>query len=101
MIANYDHKTFIVQAIGRVLCCIHGATWGQGYVTFYRGNLLPFHGNTVILCFKSILPQQLPWKGSTLQCFFMTQRVSIISTATSNTMVIYHGILTLEKDVMW
>ncbi len=31
-------------------------TWGQCYKTFYRGNLLPFHGNTIILCYKAILP---------------------------------------------
>jgi hypothetical protein len=31
---------------------------GQCYKTFYRGNLPPFHGNTVILCYKAILP----WK---------------------------------------
>ncbi len=23
---------------------------------FYRGNLLSFHGNTIILCYKAILP---------------------------------------------
>ncbi len=30
-------------------------TRGQCYKTFYRGNLLPFHGNTIILCYKAIL----------------------------------------------
>ena len=28
----------------------------QCYKTFYHGNLLPFHGHTVILCYKAILP---------------------------------------------
>ncbi len=28
----------------------------QCYKTFYHGNLLPFHGNTIILCYKAILP---------------------------------------------
>ncbi len=32
------------------------AIWGQCYKTFYRSNLLPFHGNTIILCYKAILP---------------------------------------------
>jgi hypothetical protein len=31
-------------------------TWGQCYKTFYHDNLLPFHGNTIILCYKAILP---------------------------------------------
>jgi hypothetical protein len=30
-------------------------TRGQCYKTFYRGNLPPFHGNTIILCYKAIL----------------------------------------------
>jgi hypothetical protein len=29
---------------------------GQCYKTFYRGNLLPFHGNIIILCYKATLP---------------------------------------------
>jgi hypothetical protein len=37
-------------------------TWGQCYKTFYSGNLLPFHGITIILCYKAILP----WNGSKL-----------------------------------
>ncbi len=31
-------------------------TRGQCYKTFYCSNLLPFHGNTIILCYKAILP---------------------------------------------
>jgi hypothetical protein len=45
-------------------------TWGQCYKTFYRGNLPPFHGNTVILCYKAILPWKLPWDGSKLPQYF-------------------------------
>ncbi len=32
------------------------ATWAQCYKTFYRGNLLPFHGHTITLCYKVTLP---------------------------------------------
>ncbi len=28
----------------------------QCYKTFYHGNLLPFQGNTVILCYKTTIP---------------------------------------------
>jgi hypothetical protein len=28
----------------------------QCHKTFYRGNLPPFHGNTIILCYKAALP---------------------------------------------
>ena len=38
----------------------------QCYKTFYRSNLPPFHGNSVILCYKAILPWQLPWNGTKL-----------------------------------
>ncbi len=34
----------------------HADTWAQCYKTFYHGNLLPFHGHTVILCYKAKLP---------------------------------------------
>ncbi len=30
--------------------------WGQCYKTFYHDNLRPFNGNTVVLCYKAILP---------------------------------------------
>jgi len=30
----------------------------------FRGNLPPFHGNTIILCYKAILPWKLLWNGS-------------------------------------
>jgi hypothetical protein len=31
-------------------------SWAQCYKTLYRGLLPPFHGNTIILCYKAILP---------------------------------------------
>jgi hypothetical protein len=40
--------------------------WGQCYKTCYRGNLLPFHGNTVNLYYKAILPWKLLWNDSKL-----------------------------------
>ncbi len=45
-------------------------TWVQCYKTFCRCNLLPFLGNTVILCYKAIIPQKLPWNGSKLLQYF-------------------------------
>ncbi len=37
----------------------HKVLWywhqGQCYKTFYHGNLLPFHGKTIILCYKSYI----------------------------------------------
>ncbi len=42
-------KTLLVDRVGL-------ETWGQCYKTFYRSNLLPFHGNTIILGYKAILP---------------------------------------------
>ncbi len=51
-------------------------TWAQYHKTFYRGNLLPFHGNTVILCYKAVQPKQpkyLPNNGSKLQQYLCTQ----------------------------
>jgi hypothetical protein len=44
--------------------------WGQCYKNFYRGNLPPFHGNTIILCYKAILPMKLHWNGSKLPRYF-------------------------------
>ncbi len=31
-------------------------TWCQCYKTFYRFNLLPLHGDAIILCYKMTLP---------------------------------------------
>jgi hypothetical protein len=36
--------------------CDANDTRGQCYKTFYHGNLLPFLGNTIILCYKALLP---------------------------------------------
>jgi hypothetical protein len=33
--------------------------WAQCYKTVYRSNLPPFHGNTLILCYKAALPWYL------------------------------------------
>jgi hypothetical protein len=35
-------------------CCIC-SPWDRHYKTVYHSNLLSFHGNTITLCFKSIL----------------------------------------------
>ncbi len=45
MAVNYGGKIF--YNIG---------SWGQCYKTLYHGNLPPFHGNTVVLRYKAILP---------------------------------------------
>jgi hypothetical protein len=62
------------------------STRGQCYKTFYCDNLPPFHGNTVILCYKAELPWKLLWNGSNLPqyCNPRKSRVKI-------TVVIYHG----------
>ncbi len=60
----------------------------QCHKTFYRGNLPPFHGNTVILCYKAILPLKLPWNGSKLPQYFNHRKSKVRSTA-----VIYRGIV--------
>jgi hypothetical protein len=36
--------------------CLKNKHQGQCYKTFYRCNLLPFLGNTIILRYKAILP---------------------------------------------
>jgi hypothetical protein len=41
-------------------------SWYKSYKTVYRGNLPPFHGNTIILCYKAVLPWKLLWNGSKL-----------------------------------
>ncbi len=78
-----------------LLAHTHVTTWGQSYKTFYHGNVLPFHGNAIILCYKAILPWQLLWNGSKLTwyCFITLAPDETIP----NTVVIYHNILTLEK----
>ncbi len=64
--------------------------------SFHFDNLLPFHGNTVILCHKVTLPRELPWNGSKLQWYcFLTLAPD---KAIPNTLVIYRHILTLVKE---
>jgi len=47
---------FAAQAAWRIRKDLATPTSGQCYKTFYHGNLLPFHGNTIILCYKATLP---------------------------------------------
>jgi hypothetical protein len=63
-------------------------SWGQCNKTFYCSNLPPFLGNTVILCYKAILPWKLPWNGSKLLRYFNPRKSKVRSTA-----VIYYGIV--------
>jgi hypothetical protein len=67
---------------------VEGVTRGRCYKTFYRSNLPPFHGNTIILCYKAILPWKLLWNGSILLQYInpRKRRVRI-------TMVIYRCIV--------
>jgi hypothetical protein len=46
---------FISYKENKVLRSEYGP-WAQCYKTFYSGNLLPFHGHTIILCYKATLP---------------------------------------------
>jgi hypothetical protein len=70
----------------------------QSYKTFDCGNFLPLHNYTIILCFKTIWLQLLPFNGSKLPYYcYITQNGSITLTTVSNTMVIYCRILTLER----
>ncbi len=61
---------------------------GQCYKTFYWGNLPPFHGNTVILCYKAILACKLQWNCSKLTRYFNPRRSKV-----KITVVIYHSIV--------
>ncbi len=45
------------------------------YKTFYRGNLPPFHSNTVILCYKAIIPWKLLWNISKLLWYFNLEKL--------------------------
>jgi hypothetical protein len=55
---------------------------------FYRGNLPPFHGNTVILCYKVILPWKSEWNGSKLPLYYNPRKSKV-----KITVVIYHNIV--------
>ncbi len=63
-------------------------TRGQCYKTFYRSNLPPFHGNTVILCYKAILPWKLQLNGSKLPRYLNPRKSKVKITT-----VIYHRIV--------
>ncbi len=54
-IVIYDRKTFIVQATG-----------AKVIILLNHGNLLTFHGKTVILCYKTRHPWKLVLNGSQL-----------------------------------
>jgi hypothetical protein len=47
----------------------------------------PIIGNTVILCYKAMLPWKLPWNGSKLSRYFNPRENRVKSTE-----VIYRGI---------
>jgi hypothetical protein len=70
-------------------------SWCQCYKTFYCGNLLPFQGNTLILCYKMILLwyQILPWYFNLRKSRYCSK----LPWYFYNTGQKYHGILTLEK----
>jgi hypothetical protein len=63
-------------------------TRGQCYKSFYRSNLPPFHGNTLILCYKGTLPWKLTWNGSILLQYFNPRKSKVRSI-----MVNYCGIV--------
>ncbi len=53
----------------------------QCYKTFYRSNLPPYHGNTIILCFKAILPWKLLWNCSKLPQYINPRKIKVRITA--------------------
>jgi hypothetical protein len=61
---------------------------GQCYKTFYCGNLPPFHGNTIILCYKARLAWKLQRNCSKLTRYFNPRRSKI-----KITVVIYYSIV--------
>ncbi len=44
---------------------------------FYRGNLLQFHGNNVILCYKTKLLRKLPQNGTKLPRYLTLEKVGL------------------------
>jgi hypothetical protein len=57
---------FLVQILRYIAAVFKFAIMGQFYLTFYRGNLLPFHGKfqgTIALQHNMTV---LPWHGSKL-----------------------------------
>ncbi len=69
---------------------INAATWDQCYKTFYCGNLPPFHGNTVILCFKARVPWKLQWNCSKLTWYFNPRRSKVKITMEITTVLFYN-----------
>jgi hypothetical protein len=68
---NYDRKK-IFNIMTRDLC----------YKTFYCGNLPPFHGNSIILCYiLYILPWKLLWNGSKLPLYINPRARRVIISA--------------------
>ncbi len=65
-VEHINSKSFTFKW-GNIFCRhLHSSliSMGQGYKTFYHGNLPPFHVNNIILCYKAILPWKLLWNGS-------------------------------------
>ncbi len=52
----FCQRSMVVVIINNLNLSGAWVIWGHRNKTFYRGNLLPFHGNTIILCYKAILP---------------------------------------------
>ncbi len=63
---------------------------------FYNGNLLPFYGNTVILCYKAVLPWKLPRNDNKLPryCF----KTLAPDKRIPNTTIIHCHFLTIENE---
>jgi hypothetical protein len=83
--------------------------WRQCHKTFFHVNLLPFQGNTIIMCYKMVLLWQLLWNvgfkyHSNLLWHFNLRKSGYSSKLPwyfYNTGQKYQGILTLEKEVPW
>ncbi len=65
------YKTFywrnLLPFLGNtIILCYNAGSRLATYKTFYWCNLLPFQGKAVILCYKTLLSRQLLWNGSKL-----------------------------------
>jgi hypothetical protein len=65
-----------------------GVTYDQCFETFYYSNLPSFHGNNILLCYKSKLHWKLPWNGSKLLQYFNPRKSRV-----NFTVVIVTGIV--------
>jgi hypothetical protein len=63
-------------------------SWVQCYKTYYGSNLQPFHGDSIILCYKDKLPWKFLWNGSKLLRYINPRKSRVRITA-----VIYRGIV--------